>query len=319
MKQFLSVLCLTLIVQISEAQIKKVWIDTDILTGKFKKDVDDALALVMALRDTSIEIVGISTVQNAVYSEKVTKKLLSWYAPNSHISVFKGADGSKDAGKETDASKAIIAALENGKLHILALGPVTNVATVLDQRKDLHSNIGSITFCAGRKPDMLFNPGSGKVKFSDYNFDLDPNSINPLLQSKVPFTLAGYDCSDSLFVDRSDFVHLKKSMNEGDRWLFKQLKNWESLWRVFMGSEKGFIPFDCATLGVLLYRDDFEIDLTTSYVQIDKNDTKNQVKTETKPYLYVGTMGGKPTDYCSHTKAAFKNKLLRAIHHPDYR
>lgn len=320
MKQLVALLTLVFLFQISAAQTKKVWIDTDILTGKPRKDVDDALALIMALRDTTLEIVGISTVQNVDYSMEVTKKLLDWYAPARNIAIYNGANGSVESGKVTDASNAIIAALEKEPMHILALGPITNIGTVMRQRQDLHSKIESITFCAGRKPGKLFNPGSGKVKFSDYNFDLDSKSIEPILASNIPFTLAGYDCSDSLFLDRSDFAHLKKSDHEGDKWLYKQLKKWESLWRVFMGSEKGFIPFDCATLGVFVNAEDFEMETTNSYVKVDKNDTKNQIKADSKPYLYVSKNEvGKRTDYCSYTKSLFKKKLLKAIDHPDFR
>jgi len=303
------------------AQTQRVWIDTDIMIGKFKRDVDDGVALIFMLRDTTIEIEGISFVHGVDYADKVTSKLLGWYAPNRNIPTFKGSDDSTGFGKETDAVKAMIAALEKGPMAILALGPMTNVGTVLKLRPDLHKNITAISYCAGRKPGMLFNPGSGKVKFSDYNYDLDPKSSATLLETEIPVLLAGYDCSDSLFLSRKDFIHLKKSDNKGDRWVFRQLKEWENLWNVFLGSKQGFIPFDCATVGALLYADEFNVESQIpAYIKTDSNDTKYTVKTAAKSYLYVDENGeGKSVSYCDFTKEEFKVRLLQALGHPDYR
>jgi inosine-uridine nucleoside N-ribohydrolase len=302
------------------AQKQRVWIDTDIMIGKFRRDVDDGLALILALRDSSIQIEGISFVHGVDYAEKVTGKLLNWYAPNRTIPTFKGSDDSTGFGKETEAVRAMISALEKGPMAILALGPMTNVGTVLKLRPDLHKNITVISYCAGRRPGMLFNPGSANVKFADYNFDLDQASSAVLLETEIPVLLAGYDCSDSLFLSLDDFKHLKKSENEGDRWLYRQLKSWHSLWRTFIGSKKGFIPFDCSTVGVLLYAEEFNIiQEIPSYIKVDVNDTKFTVSTPTKAYLYVDENGsGKKLSYCDFTKAEFKVRLLKLLDHPEY-
>ncbi|MGK0384672.1 MAG: inosine-uridine nucleoside N-ribohydrolase, partial [Bacteroidia bacterium] len=85
---------------------QRVWIDTDIIIGKFRKDVDDGLALILILRDSTVEIEGISFVHGVDYADKVTSKLLHWYAPGRNIPTFKGSDDSTGFGKETDAVKA---------------------------------------------------------------------------------------------------------------------------------------------------------------------------------------------------------------------
>ncbi|MCF8276548.1 MAG: nucleoside hydrolase [Flavobacteriales bacterium] len=316
---YLSIVCL--IPFFGFAQKQRVWIDTDIMIGKFRRDVDDGLALILALRDTNLQIEGISFVHGVDYAEKVTGKLLNWYAADRNIPMFKGSDDSTGFGKETDAVKAMIAALDKGPMAILALGPMTNVGTVLKLRPDLHKNITAISYCGGRRPGMLFSPGSGKVRFSDYNFDLDPRSSAVLLETKVPVLLAGYDCSDSLFLSREDFIHLKKSDNKGDRWLYQQLKEWENLWSMFLGSKRGFIPFDCSTVGALFYANEFHTDASIpAFIKEDVNDSKHTVSTATKLYLLVDENGeGKSVSYCDLTKVAFKNRLLKAVNHPSYR
>jgi inosine-uridine nucleoside N-ribohydrolase len=321
MRALLIILVTSISVQFCIAQTKRVWIDTDIMIGKFRRDVDDGLALILALRDSNLQIEGISFVHGVDYADKVTKRLLGWYAPNRIILTYKGSDDSTGFGKKTPAVVAMIEALEKGPIYILALGPMTNIGTVLSLRPDLHKNILGLSYCAGRRPGMLFNPGSGKVKFSDYNFDLDPKSSEVLLDAKFPVILSGYDCSDSLFLNKPDFVHLKNSDNKGDRWLYKQLKEWENLWRVFMGSKQGFIPFDCSTVGALFYPNEFDgDDSIPAFIKVGKNDSKHTVSTPTKPYLLVHeNERGKSVTYCDYTKHQFKKRLLKAIHHPNYR
>jgi len=301
-------------------QKQRVWVDTDIMIGKFKHDVDDGLALLMLLNDTNLVIEGISFVHGVDYAEKVTTKLLQWYAPERRISLYKGVDDSTGFGKRTPAVEAMIAALEKGPMKILALGPMTNVATVLQLRPDLHANVEVIAACAGRKPGMHFSPGSPKFRFADYNFDLDPSSMKVVLTTNVHVLLAGYDCSDSLFLSKADFFHLRNSDRAGDRWLYRKLKSWHSLWVSFIGVEQGFIPFDCSTYGALFHPDSFNTVTTGAVIRTEENDTKNTVRSAFKPYLLTDDSGNtRKVSYCDHTKQEFKARLLKTLNHPEHR
>jgi pyrimidine-specific ribonucleoside hydrolase len=319
--RFLTFIILCLLPFAVTAQKQRVWIDTDIMIGKWKHDVDDGLALILTLQDTTIQIEGISFVHGVDYAAEVTEKLLSRYSPDVKIPMHKGADDSTHFGEKTPAVEAMAKALEKGPLTIFALGPMTNVGTVLELYPDLRRNVKRITYCAGRTPGKTFNPAGGRAKFSDYNFDLDPYATAMVLKANVPILLSGYDCSEELFLSKKDFIHLKKSNDETDRWLFRKLRSWHGLWRMFLGSEQGFIPFDCSTVGALLYPEEFEINsFIPAYIQVLENDTKQLVKTKKKPYLLVDEDGaGRIVSYCSETKPAFKRRLLKALDHPDYR
>lgn len=319
--RFLTIIFLCLFPFATIAQKQRVWIDTDIMIGKWKHDVDDGLALILALQDTTIQIEGISFVHGVDYAAEVTDKLLSRYASELKIPTYKGADDSTQFGEKTPAVEALAKALEQGPLTIFALGPLTNIGTVLELYPDLNRNVKRITYCAGRTPGKTFNPGGGKTKFSDYNFDLDPYATAMVLKANVPILLCGYDCSEELFLSKKDFIHLRKSSDETDRWLFRKLRSWHGLWRMFLGSKQGFIPFDCSTVGALLYPDEFETTpFIPAYIQVLENDTKNLVKTKKKPYLLVHEDGaGRIVSYCSETRPEFKVRLLKALGHPDYR
>ncbi|MCB0754324.1 MAG: nucleoside hydrolase [Flavobacteriales bacterium] len=303
------------------AQKQRVWIDTDILMGKFAQDVDDGLALMMALSDTNIQIVGVSLVGNVNYGEKVTRKLLARFAPERNIPLYKGAEDSTYLLRETAAVTAMTQALQEGPLTIMALGPMTNIGSLLEMHPELRHNVKQITFCGGRRPLQSFSIPGGSSKFSDYNFDHDPKAMGLVLKANVPVLLSGFDCSEQLFLSKQEFLHLKKSDHETDRWIYRQLRSWHSLWKTFLGSKKGFIPFDCATVGALLYPSEFELTpAIPAYIKIRENDTRNTVKTKTKPYLEVdANEAGRIVSYCDETKAEFKKRLLKVLGHPDYK
>lgn len=301
------------------AQPARVWVDTDIMIGKFKHDVDDGLALLMILEDSTIQLEGISFVHGVEYAEKVTTRLLNWYASGRNIPLYRGAQDSTGLGEATAAAKAMIAALEEGPMTIVALGPMTNIATVLQLRPDLARNIERMTYCAGRKPDMHFSPGNNRFRFNDYNFELDPEATRVVLRSGVPLLLAGYDCSDELFLAKEDFIHLKKSEHEGNRWLFRKLKSWHWLWRSFIGSPKGFIPFDCATYGALFHPEEFSIQAQKAWIGSAPDDTERGKNVPQKPYLFAGAeKDAREVSYCDEVKSAFKIRLLRVLKHPDH-
>ena len=94
------------------------------------------------------------------------------------------------------------------------------------------------------------------------------------------------------------------------------MKRWEGFWRTFMGTDKGFIPFDCATLGIILQPEAFDVDSAIPvFIAVRENDTQNTVKGPTKAYLLVDSAAtGRMVNYCHHTKATFKASLLRVLH-----
>lgn len=306
---------------LAQAQKKRVWIDTDIMIGKFAHDVDDGLALLLILSKNNIQIEGISFVHGVKYAEKVTQKMLAGYASDRNIPVYKGADDSTQYLEKTDAVLAIAEALKEGPMTILALGPMTNLGTVVELYPELTKNIEKIAYCGGRTSNQILNPGNGKNNFSDYNFDLDPHATEVVLESDIPMLLAGYDCGDNFYLPKSDFIHLKKSERKIDRWMFRKLNNWYGLWRTFLGSKNGFIPFDCLTVGALFYPKQFEItEAIPAYIKVRENDSPHTVKTKTKRYLEVSKKEeGRIVSYCSATGNEFRSTLLKALNHPDHK
>ncbi|MCF8258379.1 MAG: nucleoside hydrolase [Flavobacteriales bacterium] len=299
----------------SMAQQHRVWVDTDLSSGRPVGDMDDALALLMLLRDTSVHIEGISVVHGVRHARRVTAKLLRWYAPARDTPIHRGADTQRELGQRTEAVNAMIRALEKGPMTVLALGPATNVATVLTLRPDLVPQMQKVGFCGGRWANMVFAPDGGKVRFSDYNFEHDSVAARLLLQSGVPLLLAGYDCSDGFFLHRALYRPLKGSSHARDRWMYRNLSRWEWVWQHVFGVKDGFIPFDCSTVGALLHPDEFCIRADrAATVTEGPNDARSIVKTDRKMFLTVGAQGGiHRVDHCYHTHGIFRERLLNAL------
>lgn len=236
----------------------KVWFDTDIMIGmpdKEAREVDDGITLIMALKQPQIEIVGISNITYVDYGYGVIQKILNWHNKGKIIPVYKGSPFANDLGTENDATRALYEALKKEKLTILALGPMTNVATLVKNHPDIISQIERVVVCAARTPDLPFNPGNGKLNVFDYNYEFDTASMDVLLNSTIPLEFAGYEPSSYTHIGIIDLASLDLTI-EADKWLYDVVQPWMELNEKYFGV-RGFIPFDCSTLGIVTHPEYF--------------------------------------------------------------
>ena len=272
----------------SPARPRRIWLDTDQMIGmkdKTPREVDDAIALIMALQHPDkIELVGISTITYANYGYDVTQKLLGWYnRTGKTIPVYRGSDTGKDMGTETDATRAMANALRAEKMPILAIGPVTNVATVVKNHPELISQIEEVVVCAGRSPGLPFQPGLEKLSVGDYNFEMDPESFRILFDAGVKVVLSGYECSVYTFLGKTDIDFLNNKTASG-KWVYDQLRPWQQFNQQLFGVD-GFVPWDTTPLGYLTHPEYFKYHKNIPVrISVRPNDTGT---TGSKPYLEV--------------------------------
>src|SRR5687767_1766905 len=129
----------------------RIWIDTDAACGhSARTDPDDCLAIALLAGARDFEIAGISTVAgNAPLeaAERTTRELAARLS----------ADLGRPLAVHT-GHRGLEAALEGGPLTVVALGPLTNVAAVLDARPDLRPRVARIIAVMGRRPGHIFHP-----------------------------------------------------------------------------------------------------------------------------------------------------------------
>ena len=223
---------------------QKLWIDTDAACGhRARTDPDDCLALALLARARDFEIVGISTVAGNAPLEAVERTTRELAA---RLSADLGRTLPVHAGHQ-----GLEAALEKGPLTIVALGPLTNVAAVLDARPDLRPRVARIVAVMGRRPGHIFHPaegaggamlfGHGPV-FRDFNFEMDPRAAARIVTLGLPLMLVPYDAARRIEISGADLDRLAAS-GGALAWTAGRSRGWLAYWREDIGRQ-GFSPFD---------------------------------------------------------------------------
>jgi inosine-uridine nucleoside N-ribohydrolase len=228
---------------------RRLWIDTDAACGHGPRtDPDDCLAIAMLARQRALRIAGISTVAGNAPREVVDRTVRELAARAGRgLPVF------------TDGREPLIAALEAGPLTLVALGPLTNVAAVLDARPDLRPRVARLVAVMGRRPGHIFHPGEnagggaflghGPV-FRDFNFAMDEAAAARVLAMGLPITLVPYDAARGLELAAQDLDRLSAS-GGALAWAAARARGWLQYWRRDMGRE-GFFPFDLLAAAYVL-------------------------------------------------------------------
>ncbi len=269
-----------------------VWIDVDPSVGERDRDVDDGLALLAALASPGLRIVGVSSVfGNAPLhrADPIMRQLMGAWAPD--VPLFTGA-ASADAAP-TVATAGLIAALEAEPLTILALGPATNVATVLRERPDLAGRVERIVAVAGRLPGQRFTTGTVNTRsHRDFNFEQDPDAFQVLLEADVELMLAPFELSRKVWVTEPFLAGLEAGASS--RLLVAPSRRWLELWRATFEVD-GFNPFDTLAVGALVRPELITCRPGRGRIEVGRDDRTEAMMQgtdgPTKPYLIVADEG----------------------------
>jgi len=294
-----------------------VWIDTDPSVAPGGHEVDDGLALIQAFHSPELLVRGVSVAfGNAALKEAmpIAEQIIERIGPKD-LPIYPGAARADQLGTETPASRALASALQKEALTILALGPVTNIATVLRQHPELESRIIRIVAVAGRRPEQHFMTGAtGSKPFKDLNFELDPKAFQVLLDSMIPITLAPWELSSQIWINASDLQQLMSHSSDLE-WLYRAAVDWLNLWQERFGIS-GFNPFDTLAVGIVTSRRFMTCELLPVGIRILPSDTAEAASADTtKPYLLVSRNfeGPRFVEYCFQVKSEFKDDLLSRL------
>jgi len=94
----------------------------------------------------------------------------------------------------------------NGELSILLLGPLTNVAAVLDEAPDLFDRVKHV-YVAGAAVWAQGNAGSA----AEFNFHCDPSAAAAVMSSGLPITVVPLDVTGLVCLDQSHVAHMAAS------------------------------------------------------------------------------------------------------------
>lgn len=182
----------------------KILIDTDL-----GSDVDDSIALYLALRNKDVRVVGITTVfKNAPQRARIARSICTSFGKNvpvfagsrnatdkqldknadtlfsSLVQDVKGEDNPQDENGDRAIDFILDCAKKYGKeLHILAIGPLTNIARAVCKDRKALEGIGSVTLMGG-------NYFQGKP---EWNFYCDATAAQIVLSSGLKVYAVGSD------------------------------------------------------------------------------------------------------------------------------
>lgn len=194
---------------------------------------DDAVALIMALRQPDVEVVGITTVAgNCPLDQATTNALYATQLCGSDVPVFAGAaaplqveaayatwfhgeDGLGDQGyppperavEPEPAVDALIRMIEaNPGVTLVTLGPLTNIALMLDRRPDLASSVSRCVVMGGAA-----NCVGNVTPAAEFNLWFDPHAARAVFAAGLPIEMVGWEhCRGDAVFDEDDITRFRK-------------------------------------------------------------------------------------------------------------
>ena len=204
--------------------MRKLLIDTD-------PGTDDSIAIVMANKCDEFEVVGMTTCSGNVDIEYTTKNALAllsmmdWDIPIakgdgkslSYENRFATVHGKKGMGDIEFDEKDIKYDLEDdlahdfiykvakdcGKLDLLFIGPLTNLAKALQKYPDIKEYIGDV-FVMGGGLDV-----GNITKYAEFNIYVDPVAANIVFDSGLDVYLIGLNLTEKAKIVKEDLKDIK--------------------------------------------------------------------------------------------------------------
>jgi len=213
--------------------MKKVIIDTDI-----GGDIDDALAVALALNSPELDIIGITTVfENTLLRAKLAKKLLQIFN-RPDIPVIKGVE--KPIINDWDRSlippqvKAvreeikideninavdfIVERIMNSEepVTLITIGPLTNIAGAIIKEPGLKD-----------KTRIYMMGGMYSQAFPEWNIYCDPEAGRVVFDSGIPITMVGLDVTLKCKLDKKSLDKIFNFNTERTDFLSELIRIWQ--------------------------------------------------------------------------------------------
>ncbi|BFG40395.1 hypothetical protein CerSpe_266690 [Prunus speciosa] len=221
---------------------KKIIIDTD-------PGIDDAMAIFVALQSPEVEVIGLTTIYGNVYTTLATRNALHLLevagrtdipvAEGSHVTITKGtklriadfvhgADGLGNQnfpppkGKPIEQSAAAFlveqANLYPGKITVVALGPLTNIALATQLEPAFAKNIGQIVLLGG-----AFAVNGNVNPAAEANIFGDPDAADMVFTSGADILGVGINVTHQVVLTDADREKLARSNGKFAQYLCKIL------------------------------------------------------------------------------------------------
>jgi inosine-uridine nucleoside N-ribohydrolase len=218
--------------------------------------IDDALAIILALKSPELEVTGITAVSGNVPVEQATINGLRvielldrsdvWVAQGLgnplvrdpiRATSFHGSDGLGDSNlplpklsrTKKQALDAIIETLDSSKQEstsIICTGPLTNIAALLTEFPDAKKTIEEIVIMGGAYSVTRYGCGN-ETPVAEFNVYSDPEAAKIVFEGDVPVKAVGLDVTmnPQVQLTKSDYVRLRNRKGRVAAFASSILKN----------------------------------------------------------------------------------------------
>ncbi|MDY2880235.1 MAG: nucleoside hydrolase [Candidatus Borkfalkiaceae bacterium] len=217
----------------------KIWIDTDV-----GGDIDDALALLLAMSSPETEIVGVSTTFENTYARAEIASSLLIAGGRPDVPVYAGYgvpyravkvhgipvdpeklpktyDPALFAGAPVRKENAVDALAERLReeegIRIVTLGALTNIARLIDLYPDVINRIEGLYIMGGAQ----------KLNLNEFNLTCDPEAASAVFRSPVRKKIVTLDCTFRCKVEEKDVARLAACRSAAVRTVTKMYRLWD--------------------------------------------------------------------------------------------
>lgn len=207
---------------------------------------DDALAMILAAHNPSLQLLGITTVSGNGGIAKVTlnaRRVATLAGINVPIAEGAGKAilGAIEEAHDIHGESALDGAelpqpkIELSTLHavdliakllaehpepvtLVATGPLTNIALFLKMYPQLKAQISEIVFMGGSASR------GNRTPYAEFNIWMDPEAADVVLRSGLPLTMCGLDVTHQALVTKPIFAQLEEMQSELSKTIIGLLK-----------------------------------------------------------------------------------------------
>ena len=201
-------------------------LDTDIGT-----DIDDAFALALTMRSPELELLGVTTVSGDTAARARLAAKILWESGFQFTPVAAGRSGKPLPKEQTRwaegfaspqiQSESAVDLLKNqiqqrpDKITLVAIGPLTNVATLINQDPAKARKLKRIVLMGG---SIAHGYGRSPAPVAEYNIAADPKAAQTVFTSGIPILMVPLDVTAMLELNpeyrHRVFTHLTALTND---------------------------------------------------------------------------------------------------------
>ena len=203
----------------------RVIFDTDIGT-----DVDDCVALALILGSPELKLEGVTCVYGDVLLRaRMVRKLLDlrgvdnvpvlagvsqpllglrpvYWPGHEGVGLLEPEDDALQPDPEHAVDFLIRSVMESpGQIHLIAVGPLTNVAVALLREPRLAEQLAHLTIMGG----AIRGPGHFGLPYSEHNIRCDPEAAHVVFSSGAPITLIPLDVTTQVAIRQADVEQIR--------------------------------------------------------------------------------------------------------------